>query len=207
MLRELGEMGMEMARALRAEVRARAEAADDAGESPRSVAELGLAFSRVARAVRQTLALEVRLEEDRQARALADDGASRWTSEAQDAAARVRAAIARAVGADGAEADDADSEDLQSDLGDGSDAERGGGFSPDRPLAEVIAGVCGDLGLERDLSLWADDEVAAERAAPGAPDASPARTQPMAAGGARAETDARGTTATPGPAEARGRSP
>ena len=66
MLRELADIGMEMARALQGEVRARAEAVEDAesGEPPQSVAELGLAFSRVSRAVRQTLALEARLEDD-----------------------------------------------------------------------------------------------------------------------------------------------
>jgi len=177
MLRERADFGMEMARALQGEVRARAEAAEDAdpSEPPRSVAELGLAFSRVSRAVRQTLALEARLEDDRLARERAAEAAeeaqSQSTSEISEAAARVRARIARifadADAREAAEAGDADRDDLREDLSDGPDVERGEGFVADRPAADVVAGVCGDLGLERDLGLWADEDGAAVPAARG----------------------------------------
>jgi hypothetical protein len=65
-LGELVDIGMEIARAVQGEIRARAEVVEDeAAESPKIVADLGLAFSRVSRAVRQTVALEARLEDGR----------------------------------------------------------------------------------------------------------------------------------------------
>jgi hypothetical protein len=51
--------------------------------------------------------------------------------------------------------------------------ERGDGFVSDRPAADVIAGVCGDLGLEPDLSLWTDEGRAAVSAEPDASGAHP----------------------------------
>ena len=65
MLRELAEIGMEMARALQARMRALSEEDQEDDPSPSTLAakgEVALAFSRVARGVRQTLALEARLE-------------------------------------------------------------------------------------------------------------------------------------------------
>src|SRR5579872_3557516 len=109
MLRELAETGMEMARALRLEARAVVEAEPVGGEPPRSVADLVLAFSRVARAVRQTLALETRLEtgleQARQAKA-SSDHMSR--SQFEGAAARVRDMIARIAGLDDEDDDQPD---------------------------------------------------------------------------------------------------
>jgi hypothetical protein len=61
-LQELTELGMNLARAVSAE----ATVAD-----PAKANELALAFSRIARAVRQTLALEAKLAEERQAAAAA----------------------------------------------------------------------------------------------------------------------------------------
>ena len=75
MLRELGEMGMDLARALHG---LGLEAAQDAASDPQGGAETGAAqraglaatgFARVARSVRQTVALENRLSREVQARA------------------------------------------------------------------------------------------------------------------------------------------
>jgi hypothetical protein len=170
MLRELADIGMEMARALQGEVRARAEAVEvEPAEAPQSVAELGLAFSRVSRAVRQTLALEARLEDDRltreRAAEAAEDARSQSNSEMSERAARVRAKLMQLLHPD-RERDHRwdDDDDWDEDLSDGPDVERGEGFVSDRPAADVVAGVCGDLGLEPDLSLWADEDGAAAAA-------------------------------------------
>src|SRR5215218_9053697 len=66
-LGELSELGLALAR----DLQARALAAETVAEA----ADLGLAFQRVALSVRQALALEAKLERDRQAaeRELADD--------------------------------------------------------------------------------------------------------------------------------------
>lgn len=91
MLHELAQIGMEMARALRGQMQALEAQASSCSPSSSSSSggpgagsdaalasakgEVALAFSRVARGVRQTLALEARLERgefDRQARAPAD---------------------------------------------------------------------------------------------------------------------------------------
>src|SRR5258705_8925277 len=56
-LAELSELGLALAR----DLQARALAATDIAEA----SELGLAFQRVSRSVRQTLALEAKLERDR----------------------------------------------------------------------------------------------------------------------------------------------
>ena len=157
----------------------------------RSVAELGLAFSRVARAVRQTLALEARLEDDRAARDRAGDSAQGWTLEAHaSAAATVRARLARIIAAaNDEESDDADDDENRaenlSDSIERPDWGEDGTALGDRPPGEVVAAVCADLGLERDLSLWADEpapptqtppEPTANPEAPAAPSAPPVAT-------------------------------
>jgi hypothetical protein len=172
MLRELADIGMEIARALQGEVRARAEAVEvEPAEPPRSVAELGLAFSRVSRAVRQTLALEARLEDDRLARQRAAEAAeeanAQSNSELSERAARVRAKLMQLLHPD-RERDHQWDDDWFEDLSDGPDDEPGEGFVADRPAADVVAGVCGDLGIEPDLRLWADGDSAAVPAARGA---------------------------------------
>jgi hypothetical protein len=150
MLRELAETGMEITRALRREVQARVEAGAD--EPAHSVADLGLAFSRVARAVRQTLALEVKLEEGE----LKFDAASSASSEEQSEVARkLKAMVLRLAGAASPadEDEDEDDDERAEDLRDRPDTEAVG---PERPFGEVVAGVCGDLGVERDFSVWSD---------------------------------------------------
>lgn len=68
MLQELAEIGMQMARAVRDEALRGAGADEDAPTSPPPSpfggADLGLVYSRIARVVRQTLALETRVAAD-----------------------------------------------------------------------------------------------------------------------------------------------
>ena len=188
MLRDLADGGMEIARIVRRQVRA---AESDVG----SVAELALAYSRVARAVRQTLALEVRFEEGRKARELPSDAEALWRQEMEGAGERLRAKLAavgfyptRAVGDD--DPDDADDEERRENLADRPDTDDREGFGPDRPAGEVLAGVCADLGIERDLSIWAEEDAPAppaqqEPAASGAPVARPDPTSTAVAAPSR----------------------
>jgi hypothetical protein len=199
MLRELADGGMEISRTVRRLVRA---AEPDVG----SVAELALAYSRVARTVRQTLALEVRFEEGRKAKERPSDAEALWRQEMEGAGERLRAKLA-AVGLyptrpqGYVEADDADDEERPENLADRPDDDREG-FGPDRPVGEVLAGICADLGIERDLSIWADDGVAA-------PDAPPAQSEPTASSAPVAQPDPASTAGAvrSRPAEARGPSP
>jgi hypothetical protein len=201
MLRELADGGMEISRIVRRQVRA---VESDVG----SVAELALAYSRVSRAVRQTLALEVRFEEGRKARERPSDAEAAWRQEIAGAGERLRAKLAAAglypTRPEGyVEADDADDEEPRENLADRPDDDDREGFGPDRPPGEVLAGVCADLGIERDLSLWADEDVAA-------PDAPPAQSEPTASGAPVARPNPVSTAGGAGPArpaEARGSSP
>jgi hypothetical protein len=59
-LQELTEIGMELARDVQRQ--AREQAKEQAGDG---AADFGLVFSRIARAVRQTVALEAKLDQDR----------------------------------------------------------------------------------------------------------------------------------------------
>ena len=107
-LEELTEIGMQLVRAVR-------DQALDA--PPERAAELALTFSRVARAIRQTVALEARLARD--AETQAQDAADRRERRAvgerfdliQRRKAQVRDAVERAI-----ETDAADREHLLDDL-------------------------------------------------------------------------------------------
>jgi hypothetical protein len=121
--------------------------------------------------VRQTLALEARLEDDRlaheRAAKAAEDAQSQSNSELSDRAARVRARLMQLLHPD-RERDHQWDDDWDEDLSDEPDDERGEGFVSDRPAADVVAGVCGDLGIEPDLSLWTNGDGATAPAARGA---------------------------------------
>ena len=148
-LQELADIGMELARAVKAR-------ALDPEAEPAAAAELVLTFSRIARAVRQTVALEARIDRDRQAAAV--ERAERRVRETLDRAlrrkARVRDLVERAIDS---EASGAAAEDLLLDLDERlEDADDLAGFA-DRPVAEIVARICGDLGVAPPPNLW-DDE-------------------------------------------------
>ncbi|MGZ3398694.1 MAG: hypothetical protein ACXWKX_05705 [Caulobacteraceae bacterium] len=166
LLGDLAEIGLEVARGVERRVKA-AEADED-------LAPVALAYSRVSRAVRLTLMLQSRLIKDRkadeqaEAKALAEVRAEQAKQEAvrdpvYQRKVRVetileRVALARHPG-DAARADRLvreggerlDDEDLYGDL-------------MERPLSELVARLCRDLGLDPDWSelaeeLWAVREV------------------------------------------------
>jgi hypothetical protein len=149
-LQELAEIGMDLARAVR--TRALAAEAD-----PAAAVDLGLSFSRIARAVRQTVALEARLEQDRQAAAA--ERAERQARDAREQAykhkARLRDLVERAIDA---EACGEAAEDLLGDLDERlEDADDLAGFV-DRPVAEIVQHICRELDVTPPPALWDEAE-------------------------------------------------
>jgi hypothetical protein len=153
MLEDLAEIGMDLARTVQRQAHEQAAADLDA-------AALGLVFSRIARAVRQTVALEARLAEDRQAKTAAQvarQSHARATRRRRD----VRAVVEQTIEADAAESDLEDLLlDLEERLVDYDDTD----FA-DRPVGELVARICRDLGVTPDWSLWEDEDWAIEEAA------------------------------------------
>ena len=177
-LAELAEIGMVLARDLRRQ----AEAAAEAGQEP--PADLGLKFARIARAVRQTLALEARLEEAGALAAAQAAGRAQRQAAAQrehQAAARRDEGEARRYQAGAAverlfdPCDDEAFERLENALCDwmlDADADD----LADKSVAEIVLAICRDLEITPDWSLWADEPWA--QAAEGAARGSPASTGP-----------------------------
>ncbi len=169
MLQELAEIGMQMARAVRDEALARAEAVDEDAPGPPSRfgnGDLGLIYSRIARAVRQTLALETRVAEgiekarfERQRAHVASVRAA-----FQDRQNEIRDYVAEAIEAEAAERKSSDREverlldDLDERLEDGvyDDA------LADAPIGDLVARICDDLGVIPDWALWDDHAWAIE---------------------------------------------
>ncbi len=190
MLAELGALGMDLARALHrramsevAEVPAGAPS-DTTPDRPRRTADPALQFARIARAVRQTVALEARLAEDRdtqQERRQAEQ-ARQAADAAREAAAWRRKQIKRRIlPAIEASKIEYSLDDLKEQLDD--DAE-----DPDQlPLAEAVARICRDLRIDRDpiaarfgLDRTQPDDTAGsdESAAIGGAAMAPAATRP-----------------------------
>ena len=179
MLARLAEIGMAIAEA--AGRRAAAEAQDGAAGRPEAASNPALEFARVARAVRMTIALQARLAKDLSA--LDRAGAAALASEADTCRERVQRQVERVLGARCEDEDEA--EQLASDawerLTDEDDADLAA-----RPVAEVVARICRDLGLSPEdgdaavdlppLAVWPPEPtVSAARpwARPGWADARP----------------------------------
>jgi hypothetical protein len=180
-LRELAEIGMDLARLMQrramAEVEAQAAAEPEAGAG-RSVrgaggGDLGLGFSRIARAVRQTLALEAKLEQDHHARgepARAQQAKRReqeehWQAAKQAHRTRRQYEISEIVEqAIEAEAAESDVERLLADLDERLADEADDADFGDRPIGEIVARICADLGLTPDWGLWEYEDWAMEEA-------------------------------------------
>jgi hypothetical protein len=138
-LAELAELGAALAH----DLQARALAADDAALA----ADLGRAFHTVSRSVRQTLALDAKLERDRQRQSREDraDATRAHAVRADRRKAQVKAAVERCIWseADGHEAERLlDDLDERLDLDDLADA-----FAGEDPIAAHIARLCADLGV------------------------------------------------------------
>ncbi len=162
MLGELAEIGLEQARALDRQVRR-----TDPEPSLDELQAAALAYARVSRAVRLTLVLQskiVEAAEGAQAAAAgdADEDAPSLPLDARKA--RVERVIERLAKAEhprdeeevdalvGEAAERLDDEDLYGDL-------------LDRPMSEIVARLCKDLGLSPDWTelaeeLWAKEEIA-----------------------------------------------
>jgi hypothetical protein len=162
-LRELREIGMEMARALRVQALA-AMAPDPEGASPAQVTQADpvLMFTRVARAVRMTVSLEMRL---------AEPGPDREAPQArQRRKADVCDVVQQIVETDAAPAHHRmllGLLDAQLDR-----AEKAETDFAHLPTGVLVARICRVLGVSPDWSAWADTEWAHEEAraqAPGSP--------------------------------------
>jgi hypothetical protein len=132
LLAELAELGMTLARTVVAQ-------AEDGAE---------LAFARIARAVRQTLALEARLAEEGQLRRERQAREHKHQREA-----KVRRMVETTIEAD---ADESDIDDLLYDLNERL-ADLDDTDFTHRPLIEVVASICQDLGVTFDPSQWQDE--------------------------------------------------
>jgi hypothetical protein len=149
MLRELGELGMGLARSL-------AERAEEPGIADQTAIDLRVAFARTARAVRQTVALETRLAQDGVKARVERD--ARLIAEARDRGVRrkrrVELTVERAIEAEaGGETAENLFGDLYERLEDYDLAEFGA-----RPLGELIVRICKQIGVTPDPSLWEDED-------------------------------------------------
>ena len=142
-LAELSELGLELAR----DLQARALAADDVVVA----ADLGRAFHSVSRSVRQTLALDAKLDRDRQRQDREDriDAVRAHQARRDRRRDQVRAAVERCVWN---EADGSEAERLLADLDDYLDADDLTDHLPDETLDAHIARICAGLGVSPPLS-------------------------------------------------------
>jgi hypothetical protein len=168
MLGELAELGLDVARAVERQASGRAEPPVVAGPIFRG--DIALAYARVSRAVRLTLMLQAKLIEDLKAQ---DAGADQARTDARPAPdgvaaerqrkARIERIVERLAEAEYPDDDDAVA-DLMTEAGERLDDEDLYGDLMHRPLSELVARLCKDLGLEprwAELAeeLWAVREV------------------------------------------------
>lgn len=166
MLRELADIGMALVRGLPGQ----------SAEAETNRADLGLQFARISRAVRQTLALEERMEADgldREAalqRRLAAERAAEEKRLATERRCRVtlhrREVGERVEQLFDAQVDDGDAEDLHERIAEWTYDYRETDDDADRSIPELIAQICKALGLAPDWSLWADEDWAAQMGEP-----------------------------------------
>jgi hypothetical protein len=165
MLQELAEIGMQIARAVRDEALATDAPVDD--EAPERSSrfgngDLGLVYSRIARAVRQTVALETRVAEGGQKACLERDqrraAATRWA--AHERRGEIRGYVTEVIEAESDRASDHEVDRLLDDLEDRIEAYDH--ILGDTPTGEVVARICADLGLVPDWSLWDNHDWAIE---------------------------------------------
>jgi hypothetical protein len=170
MLQELAEIGMRLARALEAEALAPAE--EPKPPSRFGGGDLGLIFSRIARAVRQTLALETRLAGEVETARVEH---ARATTDARRR--QVRGYVVEAIEVDAVEhgKTDLDVEWLLGDLNERLDDGAYDADFADAPIGDLVARICADLGVTPDWSLWEDQAWAIEYEKSRPPDNHPER--------------------------------
>ena len=169
LLAELAEIGMELARDVRRQalepdagrMDAAAGSAGGRGARAEARADLGLVFARIARAVRQTVALEARLASDAKEQAQRGIAAEASRAAMQRARgrqqkARVRRVVEEAIAS---EATGHEAENMRFDLDErleDPDIEAELGW---RPIGVIVAAICADLGIAADLSGFSDAEL------------------------------------------------
>jgi hypothetical protein len=149
-LRELTDIGMELARDLRRQT------AEPRGPDAPPV-DFALTFARISRAVRQTLALEERFEAERRARhekVEAERGVEA-SLRGMKRKEKVGEIVERVL--DEHSYPERLNDSLWERLADADDTD----FA-DRPVGEIVAAICKDLGVTVDWSLWEDEPWAAE---------------------------------------------
>lgn len=148
-LGEIAEIGLDMARALQAQV----------GEGSVQPASAAVAYGRVARAVRLTIALQTRL--------IAEANQPAPDQQREERRARVQRIVRRVIGEETDDAMEAawrrveaherlEHDDIYGDV-------------LTRPASEIIAEVCDDLGVSPDWAQLAAEAWAREEIATGAP--------------------------------------
>ena len=162
MLQELAEIGMQISRAVRDEAlirveRAKADAPASSARSPFG-ADLGLVYSRIARAVQQTLALQTRVVEGIAA-AKAELGRARQATiqrEATDREDEIRDYVAQAIEAEAIERGDSEAQigRLLDHLDERLDAGAYDDDLADGPIGDLIERICKDLGVTVDWHLF-----------------------------------------------------
>jgi hypothetical protein len=107
--------------------------------APEPMADAAVAYERIARSIRRTIALARRLDEPVKAEAAREPGQRRAA-----ARARIRSEVEAAIEQ---EAEGADADDLREDLRDRIDGPDADDELDQRPVEEIIAEICRDLGL------------------------------------------------------------
>jgi hypothetical protein len=164
-LEDLAEIGMAMAQALRDRMAT--------AESDAAACEISLAFTRIARAVRLTVALDARLGEAQAMRAetLAAKAAEQRAAAAEAREARVELitgrvqdAVEMAIAAQTSGRRDGgyESERLSEALSEYLEDRRETETFADRPVSIVVAQVCQALGVRVDWDLWKNEDWAIE---------------------------------------------
>jgi hypothetical protein len=157
LLAELAEIGMDLAREVRRQALDQTDAAPPA-------AELALTFSRIARAVRQTVALESKLAEETPSGLAvrpALDVSDRWRSARRKR--QVKVIVGRILEAESNSDFEANRLFKERDerLNDGDEE---ADFA-DCPIGELVARICRDLGVNPDWSQFEDEDWGIEASA------------------------------------------
>ncbi len=191
-LREMAELDLELMRALTHQAAARAQAGEAVGDA-------GLAVSRVSRSLRLTLALEERFAKARRAEIAAVEAERAAEEQSALATERLRGVVRKdevmeiveqAIG-DEAEGDRAEA--LLTELVERLERPEDEADFTDRPIGELAARICAELGLSPDWSLWKDEDWAVEEA-----ESRERSGSPFAAPGCRLEPAAEVAAGAPG---------
>jgi hypothetical protein len=172
-LAELAAMGLSLARAVHRRAEAVQAGADDGAETAAALAGLGTAYTRLARAVRDTWGLETRIAEARRQRAMGlevarvDALAAEETRRATEQVSRNIAAInIQSIVDDLIDAEHEGDDDAWDRLHDLAEEQilaiQDDEDFRDRPTGEVVAAVAKAIGLNPDWDRFAEEDWAEE---------------------------------------------